>query len=195
MILPSAISGTFLAQQPSTSRRPPSQPPSGDGQPAYCGRLPRHLPSWAHADLVGFFMLALANRGPTRGLPRSGSPPTVRWPAGWPHLQQLPAASQVQGRLSPRLGWQPSSFLGLTGGEAECVYVLAERLRSIDAVAQELGATWPSLRKAFQRHVLGMPARNRRPSSSERPATPSRIRCSWPSAWCSFAGNGRRRAA
>jgi hypothetical protein len=30
----------------------------------------------------------------------------------------------------------------------------------VNAAAQELGTTWPSLRKAFQRHGLGMPARN-----------------------------------
>ena len=37
---------------------------------------------------------------------------------------------------------------------------MAERLGSINAAAAELGTTWPSLRKAFQRHGLGMPARN-----------------------------------
>ena len=31
---------------------------------------------------------------------------------------------------------------------------------SINAAAAELGTTWPSLRKAFGRHGLGMPARN-----------------------------------
>jgi len=31
---------------------------------------------------------------------------------------------------------------------------------SMRSAAQELGTTWPSLRKAFQRHGLGMPARN-----------------------------------
>jgi hypothetical protein len=30
----------------------------------------------------------------------------------------------------------------------------------VSAAAQELGTTWPSLRKAFQRHGLGIPARN-----------------------------------
>jgi hypothetical protein len=30
----------------------------------------------------------------------------------------------------------------------------------VNAAAAELGTTWPSLRKAFQRHGLGMPARN-----------------------------------
>jgi hypothetical protein len=35
------------------------------------------------------------------------------------------------------------------------------QLGSVNAVAAELGATWPSLRKAFARHGLGMPACNR----------------------------------
>jgi hypothetical protein len=47
-----------------------------------------------------------------------------------------------------RVGWQPSRF------------ALAERLGSINAAAAELGTTWPSLRNAFNRHGLGMPARN-----------------------------------
>jgi hypothetical protein len=37
---------------------------------------------------------------------------------------------------------------------------LAEQLGSVNAAAQELGTTWPSLRKAFTRHGLGMPVRN-----------------------------------
>jgi hypothetical protein len=37
---------------------------------------------------------------------------------------------------------------------------VAERLGSISAAADQLGTTWPSLRKAFTRHGLGMPARN-----------------------------------
>jgi hypothetical protein len=57
------------------------------------------------------------------------------------------------------LGWQPSSFLA-DRGEAERAFRLAERLASVNAAAAELGTTWPSLRKAFQRHGLGMPARN-----------------------------------
>jgi hypothetical protein len=61
---------------------------------------------------------------------------------------------------SPPLGWQPSRFLS-DRAEAERAFQLAERLGSINAAAQELGTTWPSLRKAFTRHRLGMPARNR----------------------------------
>jgi WhiB family redox-sensing transcriptional regulator len=58
-----------------------------------------------------------------------------------------------------RVGWQPSRFLA-DRAEAARAYQLAERLGSVNAAAQELGTTWPSLRKAFQRHGLGMPARN-----------------------------------
>jgi hypothetical protein len=51
---------------------------------------------------------------------------------------------------------------------------LAEQLGSVNAAAQELGTTWPSLRKAFSRQGLGMPARN--PEAVRRrsgqPATP-----------------------
>jgi hypothetical protein len=57
------------------------------------------------------------------------------------------------------VGWQPSRFLS-DRGEAERAFRLAERLGSVNAAAVELGTTWPSLRKAFQQHELGMPARN-----------------------------------
>jgi hypothetical protein len=56
-----------------------------------------------------------------------------------------------------RVGWQPSRFLA-GRAEAEHAFALAERLGSVNAT--ELGTTWPSLRKAFTRHGLGMPARN-----------------------------------
>ena len=58
-----------------------------------------------------------------------------------------------------RVGWQPSRFLS-DRVEAERAFQLAERLGSVNAAATELGTTWPSLRKAFTRHGLGMPARN-----------------------------------
>jgi hypothetical protein len=58
-----------------------------------------------------------------------------------------------------RVGWQPSRFLA-DRAEAQRAFQLAERLASVNAAAAELGTTWPSLRKAFQRHGLGMPARN-----------------------------------
>jgi hypothetical protein len=57
------------------------------------------------------------------------------------------------------VGWQPSRFLA-DRAEAERAFALAERLGSVNAAAKELGTTWPSLRKAFGRHGLGMPARN-----------------------------------
>jgi hypothetical protein len=57
------------------------------------------------------------------------------------------------------VGWQPSRFLA-DRAEAERAFALAERLGSVNAAATELGTTWPSLRKAFTRHGLGMPARN-----------------------------------
>jgi hypothetical protein len=61
--------------------------------------------------------------------------------------------------LARRVGWQPSRFLA-DRAEAERAFQLAERLGSVNAAAAELGTTWPSLRKAFTRHGLGMPARN-----------------------------------
>jgi hypothetical protein len=60
---------------------------------------------------------------------------------------------------SSRVGWQPSRFLA-DRAEAERAYGLAEQLGSVNAAAAELGTTWPSLRKAFTRHGLGMPTRN-----------------------------------
>jgi hypothetical protein len=60
---------------------------------------------------------------------------------------------------SSRVGWQPSRFL-TDRAQAERAYQLAEQLGSVNAAAKELGITWPSLRKAFTRHGLGMPARN-----------------------------------
>jgi hypothetical protein len=62
----------------------------------------------------------------------------------------------------------------------------------VNAAAAELGTTWPSLRKAFTRHGLGMPARNpeavrqraidaarqRTGQPASRPARPW-IRCLW----------------
>src|SRR5215207_1904662 len=55
------------------------------------------------------------------------------------------------------LGWQPSRYLS-DRAEAERAFQLAEQLGSVNAAATELGTTWPSLRKAFTRHGLGMPA-------------------------------------
>jgi hypothetical protein len=81
-----------------------------------------------------------------------------------------------------RVGWQPSRFLA-DRAEAERAFALAEQLGSVNATAKELGTTWPSLRKAFARHGLGMPARNPKEvrqraiaaahQRTGRPATPS----------------------
>jgi hypothetical protein len=57
------------------------------------------------------------------------------------------------------LGWQPSRFL-TDRTEAERAYALAEQLGSVNAAATQLGTSWPSLRKAFTRHGLGMPTPN-----------------------------------
>ena len=61
--------------------------------------------------------------------------------------------------LERRAGWQPSRCLS-DRAEAERAFALAEQLGSVNAAATELGTTWPSLRKGFTRHGLGMPARN-----------------------------------
>ena len=58
-----------------------------------------------------------------------------------------------------RVGWQPSRFL-TDRAEAERAYALVAQLGSVNAAAAELGTSWPSLRKAFTRHGLGMPDRN-----------------------------------
>jgi WhiB family transcriptional regulator, redox-sensing transcriptional regulator len=77
------------------------------------------------------------------------------------HRDTLTAAFTQWGLPAPerRVGWQPSCFLS-DRAEAERAYALAEQLGSVNAAAQQLGTTWPSLRKAFTRHGLGMPARN-----------------------------------
>ena len=77
------------------------------------------------------------------------------------HRDALTAAFTQWGLAAPerRGGWQPSRFL-TDRGEAERAFQLAEQLGSVNAAAAELGTTWPSLRKAFGRHGLGMPARN-----------------------------------
>lgn len=56
----------------------------------------------------------------------------------------------------PPLGWQPSRFLA---DRVEGAFDLNERLGSVNAAAAGVGTTCPSLRKAVQRHGLGMPAR------------------------------------
>jgi hypothetical protein len=70
-----------------------------------------------------------------------------------------PAATSGALACQQRVGWQPSRFLA-DRGEAERAFQLAEQLGSVNAAAAELSTTWPSLRKAFQRHGLGMSARD-----------------------------------
>jgi hypothetical protein len=88
------------------------------------------------------------------------------------------------------VGWQPSRFL-TDRAEAERAFALAERLGSVNAAATQLDTTWPSLRKAFQRHGLGMPVRNPEAvrqravaaarQRTGRPATPPLDPVLWPS--------------
>ena len=74
--------------------------------------------------------------------------------------RSLPSAERLgRGHDRHPLGWQPSRFLA-DRAEAERAFQLAEQLGRVNAAAAELGTTWPSLRKAFGRHGLGMPARN-----------------------------------
>jgi WhiB family redox-sensing transcriptional regulator len=77
------------------------------------------------------------------------------------HRDTLTAAFHQWDLPAPELrhGWQPSRFL-TDRAEAERAFQLAEQLGSVNAAATELGTTWPSLRKAFTRHGLGMPAPN-----------------------------------
>jgi hypothetical protein len=89
---------------------------------------------------------------------------------------------RYQSAAGHQLGWQPSRFLA-DRAQAERAFALAERLGSVNAAAQELGTSWPSLRKAFTRHGLDMPARNPEAvrqraikaarQRTGRPATPS----------------------
>jgi len=58
-----------------------------------------------------------------------------------------------------KAGHRPSRFLA-DRDQAERAFRLAEELGSINAASAQLGTTWPSLRKAFQRHELGMPQPN-----------------------------------
>jgi hypothetical protein len=112
----------------------------------------------------------------------SGSRPAKEgwWPG--PALDPLPGAGPSWNLAATTASWQPSRFLS-NRGEAERAFRLAERLGSVNAAAQELGTTWPPLRKAFTHHGLGMPARNPEAvrqraieaahKRSGRPATPS----------------------
>jgi hypothetical protein len=64
--------------------------------------------------------------------------------------------------------------------EAERAFALADQLGSANAAAQQLGTTWPSLRKAFTRHGLGMPPRNPEAVRQRAIAPPTSARASRP---------------
>src|SRR5215207_3297369 len=68
-------------------------------------------------------------------------------------------AEEGRGHDRHPLGWQPSRILA-DRAEAERALELAEQLGSVNAAATQLDTTWPSLRKAFTRHGLGMPTPN-----------------------------------
>jgi hypothetical protein len=74
-------------------------------------------------------------------------------------VESSPTPTSEALHAQQRVGWQPSRFL-TDRAQAERPFALAERLGSVNAAAADLGTTWPSLRKAFTRHGLGMPARN-----------------------------------
>jgi hypothetical protein len=74
-------------------------------------------------------------------------------------VEPSPTPTSWASHAQPRVGWQPSRFL-TDQAEAERAFRLAKQLGSVNAAAAELGTTWPSLRKAFTRHGLGMPTRN-----------------------------------
>ncbi len=112
--------------------------------------------------------------GAAASLRRAHTGSAATWPS---RPTSWPAASGSARR--PKAGWQPSPFLA-DRTEAERAYRLAERLGSVNAAAAELGTTWPTLRKAFARHGLGMPtpnpgavrARHAEAARAGQPATP-----------------------
>jgi hypothetical protein len=84
-------------------------------------------------------------------------------PTAWRRSHPAASPAATSGPLACALqwvGWQPSQFLLADRTEAERAFQLAEHLGSVNAAATQLGTTWPSLRKAFVCHGLGMPARN-----------------------------------
>jgi hypothetical protein len=102
-----------------------------------CSRHPTSAAARPAAQLA-------AGRGPGGEIWPTTSPAATSGASPWP---------------SGRVVWQPSRFL-TDRAEAERAFALAEQLGSVNAAAAELGTTWPSLRKAFTRHGLGMPPRN-----------------------------------
>jgi hypothetical protein len=93
------------------------------------------------------------------GFPRREGQSSLTKPGSSGALAGAPRDPPGLPRTTEPLGWQPSRFL-VDRAEAERAFQLAEQLGSVNAAAAELGTTWPSLRKAFTRHGLGMPAPN-----------------------------------
>jgi hypothetical protein len=128
--------------------------------PQSCGGRPQ---STAGTAARGAMAGWLRNQTPQRPLSAVASGTTAGCPDGWcpPRTLRQSKLSTATGLGVPQrpVGWQPSRFLS-DRAEAERAFQFAERLGSVNAAAAELGTTWPSLRKAFARHGLGMPARN-----------------------------------
>ena len=81
-------------------------------------------------------------------------------PAGICRLIDLARTQQGPVRRASRQARRSRCARLVVRAAAERAFALAERLGSVNAAATQLGTTWPSLRKAFTRHGLGMPARN-----------------------------------
>ena len=148
--------------EPSPNASSPA--PDADRHPSAARRLPRRPQPDSNDRHVRAMVQTVTLPGP--------------WPAGWPQrFQWLRRPVRFGLRAYPLLGWQPSRFL-TDQAEAQRAFQLAERLGSVNAAANELGTTWPPLRKAFQRHGLGMPARNpeavrqRALAAASQPAAP-----------------------
>jgi hypothetical protein len=76
------------------------------------------------------------------------------------NLRRSPATPHRE-PVRPGFGWAGSPAApSPTGPKPSGAYALADRLGSISAAANQLGTTWPSLRKVFTRHGLGMPSPN-----------------------------------
>jgi hypothetical protein len=105
-----------------------------------------------------------------------------------------PSPTPTSGALhaQQRVGWQPSRF-PFERVEAERAFQLTERLGSVNAAAQQLGTTWPSLRKAFTRHGLGMPARNPEAVRQRALAAARQRMVSRPRPWTGVRGAQPRR--
>jgi hypothetical protein len=74
------------------------------------------------------------------------------------------------------VGWQPSRFL-TDRTEAERAFQLAEQLGSVNAAVQELGTTWPSLRKPPSGTASACRHATPRPSASAPSPPPA---SAWP---------------